>query len=324
MLDIDITLVFQVIGFLVLLPILNRFLYKPAIKVLQERDDKIGGNLRRAAEHDREIADGLAAYEKRLKEAAVKGTEERAKARLEALAVEKRIIEAAREASAREIAAMKAELERNRHGALDALKAEARSIGSQMAEKLIDRKVVGVIVLFAMLLLPVIGFAAEADGHDEGDGGMLWKVINFVILVIGIGVVWKFVLKGILDKRGADIEKALKDAADAKANADRKYAEYQSKLAAFEAHVASVQNEIRLEGEAESMRMLAEAEAGAVKIREQAKVVAAQEVKKAKMELRREAASLAASMAEEMLRRDLKPDDQERLVKGYIEKLRLQ
>lgn len=321
MLDIDITLLYQMIGFIILLPILNKFLYKPAIRSLQERDEKIGGNLKKAQAYEKEIEDGLAAYDKKLKEAAIKGNEERAKLRLGALAKEKEIVEAAREASGREMASMKMELERNRNTALGALKAEAKTLGAQMAEKLLDRKVMGALVLFVVLLLPALGFAEEGGGHEEGGGGMLWKVVNFAILVIAIGVVWRLVLKGMLVKRGTDIEKALVEAADAKAAADRKYAEYQTKVAMLEASVAEIHNEIRLEGASEVKRVLAEAEAAAVKVREQARFAAEQEVKKAKLELRKVAATLAASMAEEMLLRELKPDDQDRLVKGYLDRL---
>ena len=321
MLDINITLLWQIIGFIVLVPIMNRFLYKPAIKALKERDEKIGGNLKKAQDYDKEIADGLAAYDKRLKEAAIKGNEERAKRRLEALVVEKEIIESARASAGRELGAMKIELEKNKVSAMSLLKAEAKTLGSQMAEKILDRKVMGILVMIAGLILPAVGFASEGGGHEEGGSGMLWKVVNFIILVIGIGCVWKYVIKGMLNKRGAEIEQAIKDAVEAKAAADRKYAEYQSKVAMLEASVANVHNELRLEGEAESKRLLAEAEVAANRIKEQAKFTAEQEVKKAKLELRIEAASLAASMAEEMLKRELKAEDQDRLVKAYLDNL---
>lgn len=321
MLDINITLLWQIIGFLILVPIMNRFLYKPAIKALNERDEKIGGNIKKAQEYDKEIADGLAAYDKKLKEAAVKGNEERAKRRIEALVVEKEIIESARTAAARELGVMKTELEKNKASAMTLLKAEAKTLGSQMAEKILDRKVMGILVMFACLLLPASGFASEGGGQEEGGSGMLWRVVNFIILVIGIGCVWKYVIKGMLSKRGTDIEQAIKDAVEAKAAADRKYAEYQSKVTMLEASVANVHNELKLEGEAETKRLLAEAEAAGRRIKEQAIFTAEQEIKKAKLELRREAASLAASMAQEMLMRELKGEDQDRLVKAYLDNL---
>lgn len=321
MLDINITLLWQIIGFLVLMPMMNKFLFKPAIKALKERDERIGGNLRKAQEYDKEIADGIAAYEKRLKDAAIKGNEERAKRRLESMAGEKVLIEAAREAAGRELGVMKTELEKNKASAMTMLRAEAKALGSQMAEKILDRKLMGIVVLLGCLFLPALGLASEGGGGEEGGSGMLWKVVNFIILVIGIGCVWKYVIKGILSKRGVDIEQAIKDAVEAKAAADRKYAEYQAKVALLEASVANVHKELRLEGEAETARMLAEASAAARRIKEQARFTADQEVKKAKLELRREAAVLAASMAEEMLLRELKGEDQDRLVKAYLEDL---
>ena len=152
---------------------------------------------------------------------------------------------------------------------------------------------------------------------------MLWKVINFAILAAGIVVVWKKVLKGLVQKRSGEIKKALEEALSAKEAAGRKEAEYREKLSLLEKRLKEIVEELKREGEAERKRILAEAEAAAKKIKEEARASSEQEMKKARQEIGREVAALAVRMAEEILRKELRPEDQERLLKSYLKDLRL-
>lgn len=320
-------LIAQVIAFLILLPVINRLLFKPVVKLLEEREEKTTGALKKAAEADAEVASGLALYEKKLKEAAVKGHEERNKLRAEAAVKEKAILEEARAKVATEFAAIRVELDKSKVEAVAKLKTEAKAFSTSIAEKILDRKVVALVFALILPLLPAIVMAATGHdaggGESHGDSGMLWKVINFIILIAALAIVWFKFIRKMLDKRSVDIQKALDSAKEAKDIADRKAEEYRAKLAILDANVANVQNEIRLEGEAELKRIIAEAEVSAGKLREQAKFAAEQEIKKARIAIRAEVAELAATMAEEILKKELKDADQERIVKGYIDKLRL-
>lgn len=324
MFDITLSLVYQIIGFLVLLFILNRFLYTPVLRVLREREERIGGTLKKTAKMEKDIEEGLAAYEKRLKEATVKGFEQKNRLRQEALEKEKAILDAARNAATAELGSMKKELEKSRHTALAKLKEETKSISREMAEKVLERKVVAAIFMFIVPLIPALLFAAEEEGGGEGGGmEMIWKTFNFAVLAIGIYLVWKKVIKGLLEKRGVDIKKALEDAKAARDAADRKASEYSEKLALLEKKVAEINTELMAEGEAEKKRILLEAENIANKIKEQARLTAAQEVNRAKLEIRKEVAEIAVKMAEEILKKELSADDQKRLLKGYLNNLRL-
>ena len=77
----------------------------------------------------------------------------------------------------------------------------------------------------------------------------------------------------------------------------------------------------RVRGEKE--RIIAEAERGAEKIKEQARVSAEQEIKKANEYIKREVARLAVGMAGEVLKR-VKPSDQERLIDESLKTISLQ
>ncbi len=325
MLDIDITVIWQIIAFIVLLPILNRLLYKPFQKILKERETRTSGALKQAADAEKEIADGIAAYEKRLKEAAVKGHEERNRLRGEAMAIEKKILDAAHVLASAELSTMKTDLEKSKSSAMAKLKEETRAISTGIAEKILDRKITAALLFFILPIIPAVALASSGGqgGHEGGGSGMLWKVVNFAILAAGIVIVWFKFIKKLLDNRSDEIKKALDSAKEAKEAADRKAAEYRDKLALLEKSVADVHKELALEGEAEKKRMVAEAEKAAEKLIAQARLTAEQEVKKAKIEIKNEVAELATRMAEEILKKELTGADQERLVKTYMEKMRL-
>jgi len=325
MISLDLTLVLQIIGFFILLIVLNRFLYNPVLKILKEREAKIGGTIKHAADTEKEVEAGLLSYDKKIKEAAVKGHEERNKIKQEGLNTEKEILEAARAEASNELASMRAELVRNKDSALASLKEEAKSISKTVAEKILERNLALILLTIGVsLLLPALGYAAEGEhGGGHGSVGGTWKIINFVILAIGVYLVWTKAISKLLDKRSAEIKKAIDDATEARQIADKKAAEYKQKLALLEKRVSEMHAELAAEGEAEKKRIIEEAGKASEQVRVQARVAAEQELKKARLEIRAEVAELSVKLAEEILKKELKPEDQSRLVKGYLNNLRL-
>ena len=319
MISIDYTLLIQIIGFFILLVVLNQFLYKPVQRILKEREEKIEGSIKKAAQTDKEIAEGIIAYEKKLKEAAVKGNEERARIRQEGIEKEKAALEAARAEAFRELTGIRNEIEASKKSAIAGLGTEAKSLARDIAGKVLERSVVGFLVIG--LIVPSLAFASSEGGH--GDSGMTWKIINFVILAVGVYLVWTKAISGLLSRRGSKIKNAIEEARKAKDAADRNAAEYREKLAILDSRVAEIHNELKLEGEAEKARIIAESARSAESLKAQAKIAAEQEIKKARIEIREEAARLAVQLAEEILKKELSPADQERLVKGYLNNLRL-
>ena len=324
MLEINLTLILQMIGFIVLLVILNRFLYRPVQRILDERAERIEGTLKKADETNKEIQDGLDEYEKKIKEARLRGHEERAKLKQEALAREREILDAAGREASKELVVMRRKIGEGKDQALESLKDQTKAISKSMAEKLLDRSVALVLVTGALTLLSSIAFASEAEhGGGGGGAGGLWKVINFVILVVGLYLVWVKVIKKALEKKGEEIKKAMDDAREANEAAEKRALEYRAKLSDLEKSIAAIAEELRLEGEAEKKKIIAEATSAAVRLAEQARITVEQELIKARIEIRREVAELAARMAGEILSRELKPEDQERLIKEYVSRMRL-
>lgn len=194
----------------------------------------------------------------------------------------------------------------------------------------ISPAVVKAVATLLFLGFAVVASASEGGGgaHGGGHGGaaqmkdFMWRCIDFAALVlILVWAIKKADMKKSLADRRLGIEKALKEAEEAKAAAERKFAEYNTKLAQANKDIEELQANIRREGVAEKERIIAEAKAGAAKISEQARAAADQEVLKARAELRREAAHLSVQLAEGTLKEKIEKNDQDRLVGEYLTKV---
>jgi F-type H+-transporting ATPase subunit b len=191
-------------------------------------------------------------------------------------------------------------------------------------------KPVFLIVAASLLVtgLAAVGFAAEGGEGVHASHAALqmkdfgWRVLNFAMLAAML--IWgmkKANVKGLLANRQAGIEKALKEAVQAREAAEKKYAEYSEKLAKATKEIDEIYASIKKEGELEKERIIAEAKVSALKIKEQAEQTAAREVLKARAELRGEAARLAVQLAEQNLKEKVGSDDQNRLVGEYLTKV---
>jgi F-type H+-transporting ATPase subunit b len=184
-----------------------------------------------------------------------------------------------------------------------------------------------------ILLLAVfagLGVASGGEGgaHAGGHGGaaqwkdFMWRCIDFAALVlIMVWAVKKADMKMALANRQAGIDKALREADEMKAAAEKKFAEYNARLAQANKETEELQKIIREDGLAEKARIVAEAKVASERIREQAKVMADQEIARAITELRAEASHLAVQLAEQTLKGAMKPADQDRLVGDYLTKV---
>jgi len=184
--------------------------------------------------------------------------------------------------------------------------------------------------VFLLILLAGLGFASESGGeaHGGGHGGaaqwkdFMWRCIDFVALVVlMVWAVKKADMKKALTDRQAGIDKALREADEMKAAAEKKFAEYNTRLAQANKEAEELQKTIREEGLAEKARIVAEAKAAGERIKSQARVMADQEIVRARAELREEASRLAVQLAEQTLKGAVRADDQDRLVGEYLTKV---
>ena len=150
---------------------------------------------------------------------------------------------------------------------------------------------------------------------------ILKQAINFLVLA---GVLVYFLrkpLSSFLKERSELLRKAIDDAAKARAEAAEKLAAIETRTAKLADEIAGMNAKMDVEAAAEARRLQETVAVEISRIRAQSEFTGEQEVKKAREELRREASLLTAHAAEELVRKTLSPEDQERLVRENLEKI---
>ena len=140
LLDIDST-VFVMLGlFLLLALILTKWLWKPYLRVRDERVRRVEGARAEAERLEADSADRLARIEAQLAEARKAGNAERTQVRTQALAREQQIVAQAQVTSHEMLAEARSKLEAALFTERARLKDSAAALGREIAEKALGRR----------------------------------------------------------------------------------------------------------------------------------------------------------------------------------------
>lgn len=139
MINLDVTFIFQIVNFLVLMLVLNQFLYKPIRKVLADRQTEIGGAKKRAADVDADVQEKVALYEARLREVKQRAHDDRSAMIKEAQAEETATLEKARKEASDTLGAIKSKVAQEAADAKNLLREQARSLSMEICEKVLGR-----------------------------------------------------------------------------------------------------------------------------------------------------------------------------------------
>jgi F-type H+-transporting ATPase subunit b len=179
-----------------------------------------------------------------------------------------------------------------------------------------------------MLAIPALIFASEHEEAAKVFGTIprdVWdlvlRIINFVVLA---GVLLYFTRKPIANAIRNSIESVrtlLKEAEDSRLASEAHMKEAEAKLAGVDKEISDLLQSARREGEAERERILSEAAGELEKLKAEASVAIDLELKKAQDVLRKEAATTAVAIAEEIIGKNVTPEDQARFVAEYLDKL---
>lgn len=173
------------------------------------------------------------------------------------------------------------------------------------------------LVSAVLLWAPLTAWASEGTGRSPVYD-LVMKFVNFGILA---GILFYFLRKpvsqGLADRR-ENIRRELEEARQAKAAAEARYREYKERVANLEAEIRQLRADFETEGERQKERIIAEGRQAAESVRRQAEATGANEVKRARDELRAEVADLAVQLAEELLRKAYTVDDQKKAVQATI------
>ena len=139
MIDINATLIAQIINFVILLAILAKFAWKPIMKALEERESRIAGDLANA-EKERETAEKLRQeYQQQLADARVQAQSIIDKATKLAEQTKDQILEEARAENARLLKAAEEQIAVERERALAQMRSEVVALSIAAATKVIEQ-----------------------------------------------------------------------------------------------------------------------------------------------------------------------------------------
>jgi F-type H+-transporting ATPase subunit b len=172
---------------------------------------------------------------------------------------------------------------------------------------------------FLITFFPAAVFASE--GGASPLGGLLWRIFVFAIFAV---ILYKLLAKRIkngLAGSAENIRKAIQDAENACAAAEKELEDYSVKIAGMTKELEDMKGAARVTAEKEAKNILAEAELAAAKYKKQIETVAEAELIKAISNLRSEVALLAAEQAEATLAARKDSAERERYISSAVKKI---
>jgi F-type H+-transporting ATPase subunit b len=179
-------------------------------------------------------------------------------------------------------------------------------------------------VLFGLLLWSVTGTCWAAAGGHHAEFNLtdeIFRWINFIILAVVLYVILSKILPRVLADRRQKIEQAIEEAKASRAEAQLLLQENQRKTANLQEELTQLRLQASQERDEMMQRIEAEAQQLAVRIVAQARTEVERATERARLSLREEAATLTVQIAEEILQRELRDEDQQAIVRRYIARI---
>lgn len=187
-----------------------------------------------------------------------------------------------------------------------------------------------VMILVSALLLFFAGPALCSSGSEggQGEGGPkgwvatdTYRVMNFVVLALGLFFILRKPASGALDDRIKGIKEELSLLESKKKEAEKNLFHYNEKLAQLNNDAEKIIAEQIRQGNEAKERIVKAAGSAALKLEEQARRNIEHEFKQARLKLKEEVVEKALIKAEEMIKSRISGKDQEQLVSEYLEKV---
>jgi F-type H+-transporting ATPase subunit b len=167
------------------------------------------------------------------------------------------------------------------------------------------------------------GGAGGADGAGWGDllTPAVAKTINLAIFIGAGYLLLRKPTREFFAARLAGVRQVLERAAKEKDAATRKMAELEARINRLGEEVGSIRERTALEAEAERRRIEAETESDIARIRQIAQREIGLATQEAISDLREYAARQSVEIAEQIISREIKPDDDARLIQRVGDEL---
>lgn len=175
-----------------------------------------------------------------------------------------------------------------------------------------------------LIIRPALIAAAEqAEATGLLKNMTLWRVINLLIFVFILVYILRSKMRigQVFDNRAASIVKQLEQAKRDKQEAEEQLAKVEARLARLDQEVSEIRAEAERESAREAERIRQAATADAEKIRQSAQREIEGAMKSARSELQGFVAEQSVALAEGMIRREILPEDNSRMLNEFIDDL---
>jgi len=337
LLEVNFTLVVQMALFLVTMFLLTKLLFKPIMQTLEKRDAAIYGSRQEVESKEKQFKEQLENYHTTIDAARRRLAEELAQKRKEAEAEQAALLNKAREESSNLLDETRIKIKEEEEKARIALRAQGQLFASFIVRKLLGRdllqKTLGLLPLFllvpsvAIFIFPALLWAVtEGPAHNGGVPAeqyikLAWQIINFIVLVVVLYLLMRKNLADYFVQRSNTIGTEIDAAQKARIEMERKIKEYEARLTGVDQEVARMQKEAQKEMEALRQKMREDTKRVSGLILQQSQKSIQLETKRAQQALQAEASLLAINLAKDILKREITPEDQTRLVQNYIGKI---
>ena len=178
-------------------------------------------------------------------------------------------------------------------------------------------------MILPLTTLPVLLLLGEEAEHLPWYQGDSWRIVNLAIFLVFLVyiLIKKVRIGNVFDQRAATILKELEQARRDKEEAQQRLAELQERFGRLDQEVEEIRAEAQRESarELERIRQTADADAGKIGVAARREIEGA--VKAATTELRAFVAEQSVQMAEATIRREIRPEDDARMVRKYVDEL---
>jgi len=172
-------------------------------------------------------------------------------------------------------------------------------------------------MIFALFII-----ASETPKWWDYPGAELWKFFNLALFVaLLVWVMVRFNLGNAFKTRGESIRNELEKARGERDAALAKLKEIEERIAGMNDQLSAIKERSRIEAEEEHQRIAQSTQEEISKLSTQAQREIEHAAKAAKNDLRQFAAEQSVRMAEELIKRDMRPEDDARLMNRSVEQM---
>jgi F-type H+-transporting ATPase subunit b len=185
-------------------------------------------------------------------------------------------------------------------------------------KNILDKKILAVVVVIAGILAVASPALAAGGGSGPSASELIWQAVNLALLLGVLFAVARKPITAYFAERREQIKNDIKSADKLLTESKKQFSEWQGKLVELEAEVQTIRDETRQRAQDERDQIVAAAHDSAERIRSDAVAAVDQELRRAQVELREEAANLAVDLAASIITEQVDDRDRDRLLDEFI------